>query len=116
MSYEVQDFEADVLQRSQKVPVLVDFWASWCGPCRMLGPVLEKLAGEAGGRWELVKINTDDHPDLAAGFDIRGIPAVKLFVDGKVVNEFVGALPEREVRRFLESALPAPSAKQATVR
>ena len=112
MSHEVQDFEKQVLQRSKQIPVLVDFWAPWCGPCRTLGPVLEGMATQAGGAWELVKINTEEHQDLAAAFNIASIPAVKLFVNGKVADEFVGALPEREIRRFLEKALPSPSAKQ----
>jgi putative thioredoxin len=112
MSYEVQDFETQVIQRSNKVPVLVDFWAPWCGPCRTLGPVLERMAAQAGGRWELLKINTEEHQDLAAAFNIASIPAVKLFVNGKVADEFVGALPEREIRRFLDNAVPLPSAGQ----
>ncbi len=114
MSYEVQDFNAQVLERSQQVPVLVDFWAPWCAPCRTLGPVLERMAGKANGRWELVKVNTKDNQELAAAFKIASIPAVKLFADGKVMDEFVGALPEREIRRFLEKALPSPYARQLT--
>jgi putative thioredoxin len=112
MSYEVNDFETQVLQRSKQVPVLVDFWAPWCAPCRVLGPVLESMAGRAGGRWDLAKVNTEENQDLAAGFNIASIPAVKLFVNGEVVDEFVGALAEREIHRFLEKALPSPSAKQ----
>lgn len=112
MSYELKDFERDVLERSRQVPVLVDFWAPWCGPCRTLGPVLESMADRAGGRWELVKINTEECQDLAAAFDITSIPAVKLFVDGQVVDGFVGALPEREISRFLEKALPSPHTAQ----
>ena len=114
MSHEVQGFESQVVQRSRHTPVLVDFWAPWCAPCRALDPVLERLAAQAGGQWELVKVNTEEHQDLAATVNIASIPAVKFFVNGEVVNEFVGAPPEREIRRFLEQALPSPSAKQVT--
>lgn len=112
MSHEVQDFETQVVQRSKEIPVLVDFWAPWCVPCRTLGPVLERMATQVIGRWELVKVNTEEHQDLAAAYNIASIPAVKLFVNGRVADEFVGALPEQEIRGFIEKALPSPSAKQ----
>jgi putative thioredoxin len=109
-SFDSTDFSTDVLDRSRTVPVLVDFWAEWCGPCRILGPVLKKLAAEANGRWELRKVNTEQFPDVAQRYGIRSIPAVKLFVDGRVVNEFVGALPEGQIRQWLRQVLPDPHA------
>ena len=108
MLYDVEDFTKDVIERSRTVPVLVDFWAEWCGPCRTLGPVLERLAGKAGSRWVLAKIDTERNQELAAKYGIRSIPNVKLFVDGEVANEFTGALPESAVAQWLERALPDP--------
>ena len=106
MSFEVTDFSVDIIAKSHVVPVLVDFWAAWCGPCKTLGPILERLASRSDGRWVLVKVDTDRNQELAAQYGIRNIPNVKLFVDGNVVNEFAGALPERAVAQWLEKALP----------
>ncbi len=114
MSFEIQDFERDVVDRSRNVPVLVDFWAAWCAPCRMLGPVLERLAGQANGRWVLAKVDTDHNQEIATRYGIRGIPNVKLFADGKVIDEFTGALPEPAVVQWLNRALPNPLNKDVT--
>lgn len=108
-----QDFEAKVLVRSQQIPVLVDFWAPWCEPCKVIGPVLEKLAGEQANRFELVKVNMDQSPMLAQALRIQSIPAVKLFINGAIHNEFMGALPEQEVVRFLEMSLPSEQVEDA---
>jgi putative thioredoxin len=112
VAFEIQDFSKDVLERSASVPVVVDFWAEWCAPCRMLGPILEKLSQNAHGRWVLAKVDTDKHQDLAAQYGIRSIPSVKLFVDGSVVNEVSGALPEPAVKQWLARALPDPHTKE----
>lgn len=112
MNHEVRDFAKDVIERSFTVPVIVDFWAEWCGPCKMLGPILERLEGQSGGKWVLAKVDTDRNEDLAVRYGVRGIPNVKLFVGGKVANEFTGALPERMVVQWLEKALPDQSKKE----
>ncbi len=105
---EADDFQQVVIEGSREVPVVVDFWAPWCGPCRVLKPLLEKLAEEYQGKFILAKVDSDRNQEIAAQFGVRGIPSVKAFIDGEQVDEFSGALPESGVRAFLERLLPSP--------
>lgn len=109
-AYDSTDFQQDVIERSNRIPVLVDFWAEWCGPCRILGPTLERLAEKHAGSWELKKVDTEAYPEVAARYGIRSIPTVKLFVNGTPVEEFVGALPEPAIEQWFQKALPDPHA------
>jgi len=101
------EFDTRVLAASAEAAIVTDFWAPWCAPCRMLGPVLERVVRGMGGRVRLARVNVDEVTDVAARYNIQGIPAVKVFRGGQVVAEFVGALPEAEVRRILEQAVPS---------
>lgn len=110
-SYDVgiDNFEAGILQPSAEVPVVVDFWAPWSQPCQALKPMLEKLAEEYGGRFLLAKVNSDENPEIAQQFGVRSIPTVKAVFGGRIVDEFTGALPEAEVRAFLDRLTPSPA-------
>ena len=101
------DFEYEVIAFSRQTPVLVDFWAEWCNPCRTLGPILERLTEEAQGAFRLAKVDVDANPNLAIRFSVRSIPAVKSFRDGQVVSEFVGAQPEPRLREFIRALAPS---------
>jgi putative thioredoxin len=104
-----QTFQADVLTRSTQVPVVVDLWAPWCGPCKTLGPMLEKAVADTGGAVELAKVNVDENPRVAQTFAVQSIPAVFAIHNGQVVDQFIGALPEAQVTAFVQRLAPAPT-------
>jgi putative thioredoxin len=114
MTKDVTDasFQTDVLDASAAHPVVVDLWAPWCGPCRTLGPILEQVVDETGGQIELVKINVDENPQASAAFRVQSIPAVFALADGKVVDRFIGALPESQVREFVSRLLPSDAERE----
>ncbi|MEI6846486.1 MAG: thioredoxin [Chlorobiaceae bacterium] len=106
------DFQLDVIAQSHDIPVVVDFWAEWCAPCRILTPLLEKHAEKNTGRWKFIKINTEEHPELISAYKIKSIPTVKLFVKGEVSSEFSGALPEYQLEEWLKKEIPSPYEKE----
>src|SRR6266480_6255255 len=115
MAYDVNEIEFQqlVIERSREVPVVVDFWAEWCGPCRVLGPALEAAVEKRAGEVELVKLDTDRNPNLAMTYEIASIPAVKAFRDRQVVDEFIGAIPPARIERFLDGIAPSPADRLA---
>ena len=110
MNHDLTSFEIQVIERSREVPVVVDFWASWCWPCLMFSPILEKAVAGAGGAWELVKINTEEHTELSARYQVRSLPTLKLFLNGEEMAESLGALTESQLLRWIERFLPSPFA------
>jgi putative thioredoxin len=109
LDVDIGAFQEQVIDASHQRPVLVDFWAEWCAPCRLLKPVLEELALEYGGRFRLAKVNSDKNQELAARYGVRGIPTVKAFLNGQPVKEFTGALPAAEIRAFIDGLMPSPA-------
>ena len=103
-------FATDVMERSKSVPIVIDLWAEWCGPCRTLGPIIEKVVGETNGAVELVKVDVDANPQISQAFRVQSIPAVFAIHDGQIVDTFVGALPEAQVREFVQRLAPGASA------
>jgi len=108
-----QDFGTAVLEESKRRPVVVDFWAEWCQPCRLIGPVLERLAQESNGEFLLAKLDVDANPEASAAFRIQSIPAVKAFRDGRLLNEFIGAIPEQAIRQWLKAVVPSEADRLA---
>ena len=104
-----QTFQADVVDRSATVPVIVDLWAEWCGPCKTLGPMLEKAVADTGGAVELAKVDVDNNPAVAQAFNVQSIPAVFAISGGQVVDQFIGAVPEAQITAFVQRLAPAPS-------
>ena len=113
MDVTTETFDRDVIERSHELPVVVDFWAAWCGPCRMLGPALESEAGKRAGQLELVKLDVDGEQEIAARYGIRSIPTVAVFRDGKAVTGFIGALPAKTIGQFFDEHVLADPAERA---